>query len=138
MLHFADESARHCQKLQQLLMLVPGLANLSIASIRAALQKVNTPALSGEAHMRLLEAAGALIQQLCQAEITQVSFGHHCGQLQKPAKDAVQQCLACLEQTMLDSHDSKVWSACQVHSLHSQHWNLSLELVDGTCLQLFM
>ena len=78
---FAGDSARHCQKLQQLLMLVPGLANVSIASIRTALQRVDIPALSSEAHTRHLEAAGALIQQLCQAETTQVGFGHHCEQL---------------------------------------------------------
>ena len=66
-------------------MLVPGLANVSISSIRAALQRVDTPALPGEAHMRHLEAAEALIQQLCQAETTQAGYGHHCVQQQYPA-----------------------------------------------------
>lgn len=57
-------------------MLVPGLANVATATIRAALQRVDIPALSDEAHVRHLEAVGALIQQLCQAKTTPVGFGH--------------------------------------------------------------
>ena len=72
----AGESARHCEKLQHLLMLVPGLADVSTATIRAALQRVDIPALSDEAHIRHLEAVGALIQQLCQAETAPVGSGH--------------------------------------------------------------
>lgn len=98
---FAGESARHCQKLQQLLMLVPGLANVSIASIRAAVQRTATPALCAEPHMRHLEAAGALIQQLCQAETTQVGFEHRRVQPQYSAESAVSSLMHCLEHIMM-------------------------------------
>ena len=70
----AGELATHCEKLQHLLMLVPGLADVSTATIRAALQRVDIPTLSDEAHVRHLEAVGALIQQLCQANTTLVGF----------------------------------------------------------------
>lgn len=100
-------------------MLVPGLANVSIASIRAALQRVAIPALSAEAHMRHLEAAGALIQQLCQAETTQVGFDCCCVQLQYSAEAAMPSLLHCLEHIMLGSHDYRVLSACTLcfHSI---------------------
>ena len=63
----AGEPAGHCQQLQQLLMLVPSLADVSTASIQAAVQGMETCAVSSEAPIRHLEAAGELIQRLCQA-----------------------------------------------------------------------
>ena len=73
----AGESARHFQQLQQLLMLVPGLADVSTASIKAALQQTETSAVSTEAHLRHLDAVGALIQQLCQAGTALVGVGNY-------------------------------------------------------------
>ena len=64
--HLAGEPAGHCQQLQQLLMLVPSLADVSMASIQAAVQGMETCAISSEAPIRHLEAAGELIQRLCQ------------------------------------------------------------------------
>ena len=49
-------------------MLVPNLADVSTASVTAALQRRLTCELSAEAHVRQLQAVGALMQQLCPAE----------------------------------------------------------------------
>ena len=90
-------------------MLVPGLADVSTATIRAALQRVDIPALSNEAHIRHLEAVGALIQQLCPANTTLVGFGSQgiCACIiwhVALAVAAVASCgMHCLEQVVLDS-----------------------------------
>lgn len=59
-------------------MLVPGLGDVSPASIQAALQGMETCAMSSEASMRHLEAAGELIQQLCQAGPAAVGWTSFC------------------------------------------------------------
>lgn len=59
-------------------MLVPSLADVSTASIQAAVQGLQTCAMLSETPVRFLEAAGQLIQQLCQAEPPAVGLISSC------------------------------------------------------------